>query len=124
MKNEYYNETFLANQKNALLKLKTDILNHMKTHSIDELAPSRDQIVEDVDQSQVLMLQSVSMGLRDRELSRLHLIEEALAKFEDGSYGLCEDTGEPIGEKRLENIPWVKLSVEAQEDIERVSRAA
>ncbi|WP_290731061.1 TraR/DksA family transcriptional regulator [Halobacteriovorax sp. JY17] len=124
MKNEYYDETFLANQKNTLLQMKSNILNHMKTHSIDEIAPDRDQIVEDVDQSQVLMAQSLSMGLRDRELVRLHQIEDALAKFDDGSYGLCEDTGEPIGKKRLEKIPWVKLSIDAQEEVERNSRAA
>ncbi len=124
MKNEYYDETFLTNQKNTLLQMKSNILNHMKTHSIDEIAPDRDQIIEDVDQSQVLMAQSLSMGLRDRELTRLHQIEDALAKFEDGSYGLCEDTGEPIGKKRLEKIPWVKLSIDAQEEIERNSRAA
>ncbi len=104
--------------------MKSGILNHMKTHTIDELAPSKDQIVEDVDQSQVLMAQTLSMGLRDRELARLHMIEDALAKFEDGSYGLCEETGEPIGKKRLEKIPWVKLSIDAQEEIERSLRAA
>ncbi|ATH08026.1 hypothetical protein BIY24_08695 [Halobacteriovorax marinus] len=124
MKNEYYDETFLETQKNTLLQMKMNILNHMKTHAIDEIAPDRDQIVEDVDQSQILMAQSLSMGLRDRELSRLRQIEEALAKFEDGSYGLCEETGEPIGKKRLEKIPWVKLSIDAQEEIERTLRAA
>lgn len=124
MKNEYYDEKFLSQQKTTLLQMKSGILNHMKTHGIEELAPSRDQIIEDVDQSQILMAQSLSMGLRDRELGRLHMIEEALAKFEDGSYGLCEETGEPIGKKRLEKIPWVKLSIEAQESIERTLKAA
>lgn len=124
MKNEYYNEKFLEQQKSTLLKMRSHILNHMRTHGIDELAPSRDQIVEDVDQSQILMAQTLSMGLRDRELSRLHEIEEALEKFDDGTYGLCEETGEPIGEKRLEKIPWVKLSIDAQEEIERTLRAA
>ncbi|WP_372654965.1 TraR/DksA family transcriptional regulator [Halobacteriovorax sp.] len=124
MSKEYYDEQFLSKQKTTLLQMKSGILNHMKTHTIDELAPSKDQIVEDVDQSQVLMAQTLSMGLRDRELARLHMIEDALAKFEDGSYGLCEETGEPIGKKRLEKIPWVKLSIDAQEEIERSLRAA
>ncbi len=124
MKNEYYDEKFLSKQKTTLLEMKSGILNHMKTHTIDELAPAKDQMVEDVDQSQVLMAQTLSMGLRDRELARLHMIEEALAKFEDGSYGLCEETGELIGKKRLEKIPWVKLSIDAQESIERTLKAA
>jgi DnaK suppressor protein len=124
MKNEHYNQKFLNTQKETLLKLKGDILNHMKTHNIDELAPSRDQIIENVDQSQILASQSLSMGLRERELLRLRLIEEALEKFVDGTYGLCEETGEAIGRTRLEKIPWVKLSIYAQEEIERSTRTA
>lgn len=124
MISEHYNQEFLKAQRDSLLEMKAKILNHMKTHGIDELAPSRDQIVENIDQSQILVAQSISMGLRERDLSRLHLIEVALEKFEDGSYGLCEETGEPIGESRLQKIPWVKLSIDAQEDIERSLRAA
>ncbi|WP_127716415.1 TraR/DksA family transcriptional regulator [Halobacteriovorax sp. HLS] len=119
MKNEYFSEEFLDDQRAMLLKLKSDILNHMRTHEIEDISPDPDQVVEEVDKSQVYTSQRMSMELRERELKRLHEIDEALYKLEEGQYGLCEETGEPIGEKRLQKIPWVRLSIEAQEDYER-----
>jgi DnaK suppressor protein len=124
MKNEYFSQTFLDKQKETLLKTKSEILNHMKTHSIEDIAPDADQIVEEVDKSQVYVSQRLSMELRERELKRLHEIEDALYRLEEGSYGLCDETGEPISEKRLEKLPWVRLSIAAQEDIERNTLAA
>jgi DnaK suppressor protein len=124
MKNEYYSQEFIDQQKNTLLKTKSEILNHMRTHEIEDLQPQADQVVEEVDKSQVYVSQRMSMELRERELKRLHEVEEALYRIEEGSYGLCEETGEPINEKRLEKIPWVRLSIEAQEELERNSIAA
>ena len=50
------------------------------------------------------------------------MMEAALARIEDGSYGYCEETGEPIGLKRLDARPIATLSVEAQERHERRER--
>ena len=46
-------------------------------------------------------------------------IDQALSRIDDGSYGFCEDTGEPIGIKRLEARPIATLTIEAQEKHER-----
>lgn len=124
MSQKKFDKSFLEKQKNALLHLKSSILNHMRTHTIDELQPDRDQVVEEVDQSQVAMSQQMSMELRERELKRLHEVEEALYRIEEGSYGICEESGEAISKKRLEKLPWVRLSIEAQEEEERHMRAA
>jgi DnaK suppressor protein len=56
---------------------------------------------------------------RDRERKLLSKIDEALRRIEDGSYGYCEETQEPIGLKRLEARPIATLSIEAQERHER-----
>jgi DnaK suppressor protein len=56
---------------------------------------------------------------RDRERKLLSKIDEALRRIEDGSYGFCEETQEPIGIKRLEARPIATLSIEAQERHER-----
>ena len=124
MNNEHFSQEFLTKQKEALLTSKSQILNHMRTHTIEDIAPQADQVVEEVDRSQVYVSQRLSMELRERELKRLHEVEEALYRLEEGTYGLCDDTGEPISEKRLEKIPWVRLSIVAQEDIERNTLAA
>ncbi len=59
---------------------------------------------------------------RDRERKLLNKIDEALERIEDGSYGYCEETGEPIGVRRLEARPIATMSVEAQERHERMER--
>lgn len=59
---------------------------------------------------------------RDRQRKLVAKIDAALSRIEDGSYGFCEDTGEPIGLKRLEARPIATLSLEAQERHERRER--
>jgi DnaK suppressor protein len=115
---------FIEKQRKLLLSQKSSILNHMKLNEIEDLRPDPDQIVEEVEKGQVYASQSLSMNLRERELKNLHEIEEALYRIEVGSYGICEETGEEITIARLEKIPWVRLSVEAQEEIERSQMAA
>lgn len=61
---------------------------------------------------------TLELRVRDRERKLLHKIDEALARIDDGSYGWCEDTGEPIGIARLLARPTATLSVEAQERLE------
>ncbi|OIQ94071.1 RNA polymerase-binding transcription factor DksA [mine drainage metagenome] len=56
--------------------------------------------------------------VRDRERKHLHAIDEALARIQDGSYGICEQTGEMIGIARLLVRPTATLSIEAQEQQE------
>ncbi|HEX5998682.1 MAG TPA: RNA polymerase-binding protein DksA [Hyphomicrobiaceae bacterium] len=65
-----------------------------------------------------------ALELRDRDRKRklIAKIDAALARIEDGSYGYCEETGEPIGLKRLDARPIATLSVEAQERHERRER--
>ena len=60
---------------------------------------------------------------RDRERKLLSKIDAALRRIEEGSYGYCEETQEPIGVKRLEARPIATLSIEAQERHERRERA-
>ena len=58
---------------------------------------------------------SFELRTRDRERKLINKIDAALRRIEDGSYGYCEETGEPIGIKRLEARPVATLSLEAQE---------
>ena len=62
---------------------------------------------------------SLELRTRDRERKLIRKIDEALKRIDDGSYGYCLETGEPIGVKRLEARPVATLSVEAQERRER-----
>jgi DnaK suppressor protein len=65
---------------------------------------------------------AIELRARDRQRKLVAKIDEALARLEDGTYGFCEETGEPIALKRLEARPIATLSIEAQERHERRER--
>ena len=65
---------------------------------------------------------SIELRARDRQRKLIAKIDAALQRIDDGTYGYCEETGEPISIKRLEARPIATLSVEAQERHERRER--
>ena len=65
---------------------------------------------------------ALELRTRDRERKLLKKIDQAMARIDDGSYGYCEETDEPIGIRRLEARPIATLSLEAQERHERLER--
>jgi len=65
---------------------------------------------------------ALELRTRDRERKLITKINEALLRIDDGSYGYCEETGEPIGVGRLDARPIATLSIEAQERHERMER--
>jgi DnaK suppressor protein len=65
---------------------------------------------------------AIELRARDRQRKLINKIDAALHRIDEGSYGFCEETGEPIGIKRLEARPIATLSVEAQERHERRER--
>ncbi|MEE2957119.1 MAG: RNA polymerase-binding protein DksA [Pseudomonadota bacterium] len=65
---------------------------------------------------------AIELRTRDRERKLIQKIDEALERIKDGEYGYCEETGEPIGLRRLEARPIATLSLEAQERHERMER--
>ena len=65
---------------------------------------------------------AIELRARDRQRKLIAKIDSALNRIEEGSYGYCEETGEPIGLKRLDARPIATLSIEAQERHERRER--
>ncbi len=114
-----FDEKFIQSQKKKLIELKNQILNSMQNSQVEDLQISSDDASEDGDLAQVVVSQNVSFGLREREIKRLREIDVALRKIEEGTYGLCEVNEEPIEQKRLEKMPWARLSLEAAEEAER-----
>ena len=118
-KNPYFDNKFLLAQKDLLLEHKQKTMNNIQNQSKDDLHVDSDEIIEDGDQAQTYLNQNISFGLRERELHKLREIEAALARIENGTYGSCEETDEPIGKKRLQKMPWTRLSIQAAEQEER-----
>ena len=110
---EYFKQKLL-NWKNELLKESRLTLNNLQ--SDNEAKPDiTDRASEEIDRS-------FELRTRDRERKLINKINSALQRIEDGSYGYCEETGEPIGLKRLEARPVATLSLEAQEMHEKAEK--
>ena len=65
---------------------------------------------------------SIELRTRDRERKLISKIDSALSRIDNGEYGYCEETGEPIGIKRLEARPIATLTIEAQERHEKMEK--
>jgi DnaK suppressor protein len=74
------------------------------------------------DRASVETDRALELRTRDRARKLISKIDQALQRIESGTYGYCEETGEPIGIRRLEARPIATLSVEAQERHERMER--
>ena len=110
---EYFKQKLLS-WKSELLKESNQTLNNLQ--SDNEAKPDiTDRASEEVERA-------FELRTRDRERKLINKIEAALQRIEDGSYGYCEDTGEPIGLKRLEARPVATLSLEAQEMHEKAEK--
>ena len=102
-----------------LLNWKKDII---KANNLGNLLNSGDDSVSSadiVDQASSLTDKSVEMKALNRSRKLILKINSALQRLKDGTYGFCEETGEPIGLKRLMARPVATLSIEAQERHER-----
>ncbi len=109
-------QSFLDKQKSKLLQARQVILNSLNNaENKEDFQIHPDQVREDGDQAQALLNQQFSMSMHERNLQRVREIDGALEKIENGSYGICEESGEPIETKRLENHPWARLCLQQAE---------
>ena len=98
----------LVNWKKDLLKESSQTLKKLQKEENSPKPDLTDRATEEIERS-------FELKTRDRERKLINKINEALKRIDDGSYGYCEETGEPIGIKRLEARPIATLSIEAQE---------
>ncbi len=104
--------------RNKLLAWKEEIIRQNR-ETLTVLHEDNAQHADLADRATSETDRALELRARDRQRKLISKIDAALARIEDGSYGYCEDTGEPIGVKRLEARPIATLSLEAQERHER-----
>ena len=105
----------LLNWKNELLEGSSQTLSKLQNEQNTAKPDLTDRAAEEIERS-------FELRTRDRERKLINKIESALKRIEDGSYGYCEETGEPISLKRLEARPVATLSLEAQEMHEKAEK--
>jgi DnaK suppressor protein len=117
----FMNERQLAYFKQKLLGWKEDILRESR-ETVTHLQAETENHPDLADRASSETDRALELRTRDRQRKLISKIDDALRRIEEGAYGYCEETGEPIGLARLEARPIATLSLEAQERHERRER--
>ena len=110
---EYF-KNLLLDWKRDLLKESSNTLSHLKEETSNK--------PDDADRATIESERSLELRTRDRERKLLNKIDKALRKIEEGTYGYCEETNQPISIARLKARPIATLSLEAQEMHEKFEK--
>ncbi len=113
LQREYFRQKLLR-WREELLNESSETVQHMQEESLQQ--------PDLTDRASMETDRALELRTRDRERKLISKIDAALRRIDDDSYGYCEETGEPIGVKRLEARPIATLSVDAQERHERMER--
>ena len=115
------NEVMLEYFREKLAVWKEDLL-HDADLTLQHLQEQDSRSADQSDRATAETDRSIELRTRDRARKLVLKIDEALYRIEQGTYGYCNETGDPIGIKRLEARPIATLSVEAQERHERLEK--
>lgn len=113
MQLEYFRQQ-LENWKKSIVSQSIDTLEDLRQGGLNQ--------PDEIDRASMETDKSLDLRTKDRIRKLISKIDEALDRIEDGTYGYCEETGEPIGLDRLEARPVATLSIEAQERHERMEK--
>jgi len=111
---EYFRQKLLE-WRDELLRESGATLSHLQQEGGAQEADLADRATTETDRA-------LELRTRDRERKLISKIDSALERILDGSYGFCEESGEPIGVRRLDARPIATMSIEAQERHERLER--
>jgi DnaK suppressor protein len=120
-KEKFMNEKMAEYFRQRLLSWKSELLS-MSSDTLNLLQEGGSTDADIADRASVEVDRSLELRTRDRARKLINKIDEALFRIEDGSYGFCEETGEPISISRLEARPIAVMSIEAQERHERMEK--
>ena len=107
--------------RRKLLRWKAEILDEAR-ETLSHLQTEESQHADLADRASSETDRSLELRARDRQRKLISKIDAALRRLEEGTYGFCEETGEPIALRRLDARPIATLSIEAQERHERRER--
>ncbi|MDZ5696989.1 RNA polymerase-binding protein DksA [Chelativorans sp. M5D2P16] len=114
----FMNERQRAYFRSKLIKWKNDILKEAR-ETLDALQRENANHPDLADRASSETDRAIELRARDRQRKLIAKIDAALQRLDEGTYGYCEETGEPISLKRLDARPIATLSIEAQERHER-----
>ncbi len=116
-----FNEQFILECRQKLSLVKQDLLNRMRV-SAERFKENNKNVGDEIDQSVAQIEEYNILITQERIRNQLLEVEFALARIENGDFGFCEETLEPIEQQRLLTIPWTRLSIEGAEIRERYKK--
>ena len=120
---EYMNDLQVEYFRQKLLAWKKSLLNQSQD-TLEDLRQGGLNQPDDIDRASMETDKALDLRTKDRARKLISKINDALKRIEDGTYGYCEETGEPIGLERLEARPVATLSIEAQARPERMEKTS
>jgi DnaK suppressor protein len=111
----------VENFKRKLLEMRRDLLGQVERKKLYSKEVGEDGIPDSGDVAAYSYSKEVLMGLGENERTKLRLVEEALAKIDEGIYGVCERCEEAIPVKRLDLLPFTRYCVQCQTELEKES---
>ena len=117
----FMNDRQLEYFRQKLLRWRAELVKEAND-TLSNLTEQNLQQPDMADRASLETEHAIELRTRDRERKLISKIDSALQRIEDGTYGYCEETDEPIGLRRLEARPIATLSLEAQERHERMER--
>ena len=117
----FMNDLQLEYFRQKLLNWRAELLNEAN-QTLENLSTESLHKPDQMDRAQIESSAALDLRTRDRERKLIQKIESALRRIDDGSYGYCEDTDEPISLERLEARPIASMTLQAQERHEKMER--
>lgn len=118
---EFMNDQMQEYFRQKLLAWKEDLIRE-SNETLEHLQHEENQAPDLADRASMETDRALELRTRDRARKLINKIDAALRRIDEGNYGYCEETDEPIGIRRLEARPIATLSIEAQERHERMEK--
>lgn len=114
---------FLARVREHLLEMKVRLREEIDSELRAEREGNKDEGMDAYDLASEERDREINFILSDRERMKLKQIDDALARLDDGSYGVCDSCGLEIAEERLNAMPFTRLCRDCQQDLEREAKS-
>ncbi len=119
--NTHLSPQTIAECRRKLVTMRQDILNRVRMAQLD-FGHVEKGSGDEVDQTVAQLAENHFLISQERMRTQLIEIDQALSRIENGTYGICEETEEPIELERLFAVPWTRLSIEGAEIQEAMTR--
>ena len=115
-------KAFLKKARETLQEMREQLLRNVQAELHEGREQSKDEGMDTYDLASDARDREINFILTDREREKLQAIDEALARVDEGSYGMCESCESDIAEGRLEALPFTRLCINCQAEREKEAR--